>query len=244
MMPAPPRLGFGLMCKAPRPGLAKTRLAPSIGADAAASLARAMLSDCAETVSSAAASLPLELVGFYRPRDAGHDLRAIFGRRWDLRFADAGDLGATMSLALRALVSRNPDGALIMGADVPLMSAADVLAAGHRLHEAPAKSVVIVPSLDGGYCLIGVKDAHAAAPLFAPMPWGTHQVLRETLRRAEATGLHVELLPPQRDVDEPHDLAWLRTELALHPARARHTRDALARLDAQGDVVRAPCLEP
>lgn len=40
-------IGLGLMCKPPRPGVTKTRLAAAIGPEAAATLSQAFLEDCA-----------------------------------------------------------------------------------------------------------------------------------------------------------------------------------------------------
>jgi uncharacterized protein len=98
------------------------------------------------------------------------------------------------------------------------------------LRKGHARSVVIIPSVDGGYSLIGITCAEAAAPLFAPMVWSTPQVLAQTLARAEAAGLEVTLMPPQRDIDDQEDLDWLRATLLVQNQGAEATRAVLARL--------------
>jgi len=226
-----PRIGLGLMCKPPRPGATKTRLARSIGNDAAARLSCAFLTDCARAAGDAAQCVGLDMVAFYRPADAVEELGAILGPRWELVHADAGDLGATLHEALTVLLARCPDGALLMGADVPLIGSATIAAAARILRDGGTRDVALVPSPDGGYCLIGVRCAQAAAPLFAPMAWGGPQVLAQTLRRAAAHRLKTRLLAPVRDIDDGDDLAWLRAELKTRPDDAPATRAALDELD-------------
>jgi rSAM/selenodomain-associated transferase 1 len=221
-------IGLGLMCKPPRPGATKTRLAATIGAAAAARLSRAFLEDCAGAALAAAGSSRLEPVAFYRPADAAAELGAVLGPAWLLQHADAGDLGATMLDALRRLLLRCPGGAMVMGADMPMIAAGAIAAAARILRQGDERSVVIIPSDDGGYCLIGVRSAAAAAPLFAPMVWSTSGVLEETLRRAQHAGLDPHLLPAERDIDEAADLDWLRAELGRVAGLAPATRRALA----------------
>ncbi len=221
-------IGFGLMCKPPRPGAAKTRLAAAIGPDRAARLARAFLEDGAAAAVAAARLQRLDRVAFFRPADAAVEIDAILGPGWPLEFADAGDLGATMRDVLARLLQRCPGGAIIMGADVPLITGEVIAAAARRLREGDGRRIVLIPSVDGGYCLIGLRSLEAAASLFAPMPWSTSGVLRETLSRAAAAGLTVHLLPPQRDIDEAADLDWLRASLTSGDAAAAFTRAALA----------------
>lgn len=225
-------LGLGLMCKPPRPGATKTRLAAAIGPVLAARLSRAFLEDCASAALEAANLCQLVTVAFYRPADGGNDVGEVLGPGWPLTHADAGDLGATMLHVLRSLLERCPAGAMIMGADVPLISGAAIADAAGCLREGDARSVVTIPSIDGGYCLIGVRSADVAAPLFAPMAWSTPAVLQETLARAAACGLTATVLPPQRDIDDVLDLAWLREALKTDPL-GRASRAVLAELREQ-----------
>jgi rSAM/selenodomain-associated transferase 1 len=222
-----PRIGLGLMCKPPRPGATKTRLARSVGDDAAARLSRAFLMDCARAAGDAADCVGLDMVAFYRPDDAAAELGAILGPRWDLVHADSGDLGTTMHEALSLLLARCPDGALLMGADVPLIDASVIAEATRILRDGGTRDVALVPSPDGGYCLIGVRCTTATAPLFAPMTWGGPDVLAETRRRARAHGLATHLLTAQRDIDDGDDLDWLRSEVEARPGVAPATRAAL-----------------
>ena len=230
----PSTLGLGLMCKPPRPGATKTRLAASVGATLAARLSRAFLQDCAQAALEAADLCQLKTMAFYRPADGGQEVGEVLGPDWPLVHADSGDLGATMLGVLRQLEERCPAGAMVMGADVPLMARTDIAAAAECLRQGDERSVVIIPSVDGGYTLIGVRSAHVAAPLFAPMAWSTSSVLDETLARAAASGLEATVLPPQRDIDDIQDLDWLRDRLRADPYGASATRAALAAITEAG----------
>jgi glycosyltransferase A (GT-A) superfamily protein (DUF2064 family) len=223
-------IGFGLMCKPPRPGVAKTRLAAAIGPEAAAVLSRAFLEDSGRAVLDAAIRCRLEFAAFYRPSDAAGEISAILGPRWPLAPADASDLGAAMIDVLRQLLDAYPAGAMIMGADVPLISGEEIAAGARRLREMDERGIVLMPSADGGYCLLGVRTIVAAEILCAPMVWSTPTVLQETLRRAEASGLTAHLLPAQRDIDELADLNWLQAQIKQSAEGALSTRKALADL--------------
>jgi rSAM/selenodomain-associated transferase 1 len=223
-------IGFGLMCKPPRPGMTKTRLAAAIGPEAAAVLSRAFLEDSGRAVLDAAIRCRLEFAAFYRPSDAAGEISAILGPRWPLAHADASDLGAAMIDVLRQLLDACPAGAMIMGADVPLISGEEIAVGARRLREMDERGVVLMPSADGGYCLLGVRSMDAARALCAPMVWSTPTVLQETLRRAEASGLTAHLLPTQRDIDELADLNWLQTQIKQSAEGALATRRALADL--------------
>ncbi|MGH7426495.1 MAG: TIGR04282 family arsenosugar biosynthesis glycosyltransferase, partial [Candidatus Methylomirabilales bacterium] len=87
----------------------------------------------------------------------------------------------------------------------------------------PGIDLVLGPSEDGGYYLIGLRTLYRE--LFEDMPWSTAQVVPETFRRAEGQGLKVAVLPPWFDIDTPKDLEQLEASLA-GPAgnAARHTR--------------------
>jgi uncharacterized protein len=75
----------------------------------------------------------------------------------------------------------------------------------------PGDRIVIGPTEDGGYYLIGMKQAHAA--VFEGIAWSTAAVFEETCARAEAAGIEVVELPMWYDVDDAATLEILRAEL-------------------------------
>lgn len=190
-----------VIAKAPRPGFAKTRLIPALGADGSARLARRML-DHALGTALAAAIGPVELCAAPDPGDpCWHDVAVPGDVTWSAQ--GAGDLGARMARAAQSACARG-ERVLLIGTDCPALTTTDLRDAAHALNQHHAS---LLPTFDGGYALLGLRQLHAS--LFENMPWSTASVAAETLRRAAQAGWTVKLLPPQHDIDEPADLRWL-----------------------------------
>jgi len=184
-----------LFAKYPTPGKVKTRLIPALGAGGAAALHRRLTE---RTVAAMrAADLPFAV------RYSGADEAAF--AEWlgaDVRLIEQGDgdLGARMG--------RVEAPAVLLGADVPDLSADHIRAMAAALERAP---VAIGPAEDGGYWSIAF--ARALPLLWDAMDWGTDRVLPETLRRLEAAGIEPALLETLADCDRPEDLErwpWLK----------------------------------
>ncbi|MFN3449526.1 MAG: TIGR04282 family arsenosugar biosynthesis glycosyltransferase [Roseococcus sp.] len=225
------RLGFGLMCKAPRPGLCKTRLAAALGAEAATGLARAFLQDSAALLRAVADGLHAPCIAFHTPADAGPELAALLPG-WVLRPQPEGDLGARMGAALDRLFALGAEGAVLTGADAPTLPRALLDLLGSAL--ARGADAALIPARDGGYCALAAPRPIPA--LLAGMPWSTPAVLDATRSAAEAAGLRLAVLAPWHDVDAAEDLDLLRLTLRglappglspLPPWPAHATRRAL-----------------
>jgi rSAM/selenodomain-associated transferase 1 len=199
-----------VMAKAPEPGLAKTRLAPALGAAGAARLARRFL---AETVAQALAA-KLGRVELCCAPDVRHPAFIEEARddRVTLAAQGDGDLGVRMARAVARGLARAPR-VLVVGTDAPALDAQVLRAASEALagHDA-----VFVPAFDGGYALVGLRTVDMAAwrPLFEHMPWSTDRVMALTRERLAAAGLAHAELPAIADVDTPDDLvhvpaSWL-----------------------------------
>ena len=106
-----------------------------------------------------------------------------------------GDLGVRLLRAAEPPV-------ILIGADIPDLSAARLRAAAAALQDAPA---VIGPAEDGGYYLLGLRVPMPF--LFEAMPWGTDQVFTITAERLAGCGVVPALLPMLADLDRPEDLA-------------------------------------
>lgn len=143
-----------------------------------------------------------------------------------------GDLGERLfSGLLRAMGTF--DRVAAIGSDHPELRAETVVDAFDRLTTA---DVVLGPTTDGGYYLVGVRRDRLDRALFSGIPWSTEAVLETTLRRCDELGLRVELLPEGRDVDVPEDLEGLTQRLAegsVHCRRTIATLRDLGRLPAK-----------
>src|SRR5438552_10790733 len=84
-----------------------------------------------------------------------------------------------------------------------------------------AHDVVVGPTHDGGYYLVGAKASHPT--LFARDGLGTSSALERLLARARALELSVGFADPFYDIDTADDMTRLTAELRLAPARAPRT---------------------
>lgn len=206
-MTEPTPLALVVMAKAPVPGLAKTRLAPALGAEGAARLAERFLT---HTLREALAAGLGPVVLSCAP-DARHPAFAPWAAEPGVALQDqpAGDLGQRMSAAFERAFALAPV-VLLMGTDAPALDAALLTRAAQALARHDA---VFVPTLDGGYVLVGLVRRDGPGhridwqTLFTDMPWSTQQVMPRTRQRLAALGMRTLELPPLADVDEPADLA-------------------------------------
>jgi rSAM/selenodomain-associated transferase 1 len=221
-MPGP---AIAVMAKLPRPGLAKTRLIPALGAEGAALLARAFLADSAALALHAAEAARGTAYVVATPDEATGELAASTGLA--ALPQGEGDLGARMVAAFAALFARGHAPVLLLGADTPSLPPGHVAAALALLAENAGRAV-FGPAGDGGYWTVGLS---APAPaLFQGIAWGGPGVLTETLAAAARAGHPVALAPAWDDVDEPEDLAVLAHRLAATPDAAPATYAALGEL--------------
>ena len=196
-----------LFCRAPVAGQVKTRLARSVGDEAAVRWHRTLAMHCLETV-AAAQLAPLQLW-------CSPDIHDEFFSRQQARFPltlhgqSGPDLGARMSHAFDVALD-DAEYALVIGTDCPALSADYLHQALKILRDgAPA---VIGPAEDGGYVLLGQRRNHR--PLFEDMPWGTSAVFKKTCQRMDDGYL---ALSPLWDVDVVEDLQRLKREAGCLP---------------------------
>jgi len=216
-----------IFAKAPRPGFAKTRLIPALGAEGAAELAQQMLFN---TLREAAAAKigAVELCvtpAIHDPAWCAMQLPA------GITISDqgAGDLGARLARAAKRALDK-AEQVLLIGTDCVEMSA-DLLreaAQGLQRHDA-----VIHGTLDGGYALLGLKRFDPF--LFSDMPWSTDAVAGITLARIEQLGWVVHAGRMLHDVDEPQDLKY------LHGRESRGGEPGFAGADEAGASPDAAC---
>ena len=197
-------IAVAILAKAPVPGVAKTRLIPTIGAHAAAVLQDRLTEHAVATVLAAAVG-PVTL--WCAPDPSHPSFRDLVTRHAVTQ--PAGDLGARM-LAAMAACGRPT---IVIGTDCPAFTAEHLRAAAHALRDA---DVVLIPAEDGGYVLIGARVAHSQ--LFSGIAWGTASVIAETRARLAALGLKAVELPALWDLDTEADLTRFETmfpEMAL-----------------------------
>jgi len=187
-----------VMARAPVPGRCKTRLQPLLGPAGCARLQAQLI---AHTLSACPPGTSVACDGLV---DAGD--HTSFDQQ-----------GAHLGERLSHAVDRVGAPVLVVGTDLPSLTRDDLRAADRALDDA---DVVFGPAADGGYWLIGLRQA--APELFAidPALWGGPGVLAASLARADAAGLRSALLDERRDLDTPADARALRAEPRTPPAIA------------------------
>ena len=194
-----------LFAKKPEPGKVKTRLQSELGAEAAARLYRAFLLDCATEL---AASQAATKVIAYAPADAVGSMRDLLAEVGEFAYAaqPETDLGGRMEALVQWGFAAGNDRVVLLGSDSPSLPAAYIDRAFELLRE---REVVLGPSTDGGYYLVGRRVG--ASRIFSDVAWSTGAVLAQTLERLE--GQSLGLLPPWYDVDTPAEAGWLKVHL-------------------------------
>ncbi len=215
-----------VVAKAPVAGCSKTRLASAIGADEAATLARAMLLDTLDGCRAEAG-----IVGILCARREEVDmLSELAGAGAPVVLQDGEGLSdALWAGVLHAL--EVGDVAVLVSSDIPGIPAGAL----HRTVSLLGQGVDVVlgPGYDGGYWLIAVREHHPR--LFDDIPWSTEGVLEATLARCRELSLDVHLLEPWRDIDTAADVRSLAERIETVPGRrtaAAVARMNLAMLDA------------
>ena len=209
-----PRPVLIVFCRQPIAHEAKTRLIGKMTPVAVAKLADAFIRD---TLAKAVTVRPSRIVIAGSARGGAE--RSKYFRRLARRFGadliDQGDgsLGRRMA---RALALFSPNGALLIGTDSPSLPSALLAASLNALRR---NSVVVAPSLDGGYYAIGVRGA--MPPIFTGIRWGSRGVFDATVKRLERAGISYALGPAWYDIDRWPDLMLLAAHLRML-ARARH----------------------
>lgn len=220
-------VAVAIFAKAPKLGDVKTRLCPPLTPRQAAALGRCFLRDTIAQVRGLAGTTPVMAYAPASERELFERLAPGFA----LRPQHGRDLGERMRSVLGALLHSGHRAAIATGTDTPTLPAA-LLQRAVDLAASGDVDVVLGPSEDGGYYLIGVRADYPT--LFDDVPWSTPAVLDVTLRRTQEAGLRSALLPTWFDVDTPDDLARLRAALVETP----HVAPATSRFFRGHDACR------
>ncbi len=217
--------GLALFVKTPGRSPVKSRLWPALGRDAA----EALYLDCAAAAGECAEALQQR--GDAQACWAVAEPDAGAFPAWQ-GFAQEpqgdGDLGARMARVYDALLARH-GGAVLVGTDVPQMTA-DLLVAACTALASGRADIVLGPSDDGGFWLVGGR---------VPLPLSTWTAPRYSTAHARAdfidalpAGMRVHTLAALHDLDEPEDLAAVAAALAALPQPTPAQVRVLRRLDA------------
>jgi rSAM/selenodomain-associated transferase 1 len=248
---------LAIMTKAPQAGRVKTRLVPPLTPDEAAELNKCFLRDTAAAISRASGALPVNQAGkteskpecfdshgqaaimqccgvaVYTPVGADSEYTGILPADFSLMPQRGDQFGERLYFAVEDLFTCGFESVCLIDSDSPTVPAED-FAEAVELVSTSEDRVVLGPSDDGGYYLIGVKKPHGE--LFEQIDWSTERVLNQTIERAAEIGLEIKLLPTGYDVDDGASLHRLCNELLLDTRQndvAPYTRKFLANLSTR-----------
>ena len=197
---------LGLFAKAWDAGKVKTRLAKTLGNEAAAEIYQSLL---AVNLIGFAASGDQRVVAYSPADDATRDRFDSFisdlkpQPAWKLTAQSEGDLGTRMGSFFQQQFEIHGQGARVV------LIGSDALGLTSRLMEnafelLSSHDVVYGPSTDGGYYLVGLSDMNVQ--VFQDIDWSTEKVLDQSLQKCESCGLSVAQLEPLTDIDNEDDL--------------------------------------
>lgn len=200
---------LGVMTKAPQAGRVKTRLTPPLSPEEAAELNICFLRDTASAILRTANKKRARGIAVYTPVGAEAAYTGILPDDFALVPQRGEAFGERLSAATEDLLQLGFDSLCLIDSDSPTVpekafaEAVDFLARDED-------SVVLGPSDDGGYYLIGLKKLHQR--LFDTIDWSTERVLEQTIEAAREINVTVHFLSTWYDVDERATLSRLCRE--------------------------------
>ena len=200
-----------VFAKNPEPNQVKTRLLPTLSPEQAATLYTAFLIDWCKTL----AELPdVDIVIAYTPPEAQSDLQALIGGDAIYIPQIGAGLGERLTSATQWAAEHGYTKILVVGSDSPTLPISYISQAITLLD---SRNIVIGPSTDGGYYLIGfsVETLATTVPhVFEEIAWSTVEVFQQTVARIQSAKATLGLLPPWYDIDTAEDLAFLHAHIS------------------------------
>jgi uncharacterized protein len=203
-----------IMAKAPRPGMVKTRLTESLSSPAVIALYRCLLADTLEL----AKSLKGVEVLVVCPEPDQEELAQLVGNTVQVVAQKGEGLAAGLNFVFRHFTATGRQRVIAFNSDSPHLAPAVLESAFEILAK---HDVVVGPTNDGGYYLVGAKATHPT--LFESDGLGTKSALERLLARTKDLKLSTGFSEPFYDIDVANDLIQLARELQLAPAKAPRT---------------------
>ena len=186
-----------LFTRVPIPGQAKTRLFDFVSPEQACEIQRKLI----QNIDKVLMEREEDIFVFHTPVSYEKELRELIQSQANYNPQCAGDLGQKMSSAIGDVMKSGYESVLLMGSDLVGLDNAriDRAFSALRSHE-----VVINPSVDGGYTIIGMNAEHSE--IFQLASFGNDSVYDRTIARIHESLLSVYELDPMLDIDTKEDL--------------------------------------
>lgn len=199
-----------VLCKRPRPGYGKQRLAAQLGTQAAYRVALALLDSALEDLRDWPGP---RVLAPSRPEDAAwaEALNLSAG----VLPQPSGNLGQRIQGLEQPLRAAGHEKLIFIGTDAPLLQGLHFRAAARSLEE---EDVVLGAADDGGVVLMGSRRPW---PDLEPLPWSTAQLGASLRDACLAKGLSLGFVAPGYDIDIATDLKRAQDDLEHDPRPAR-----------------------
>lgn len=186
----------------PELGKIKTRLEPFLTKELCVELQTAFIKDIYNNIKT----MGIDIIISYSSMGDLDTLRNIVDK--DVKFIkqEGNDIGEKMHNSI-SFSLKQYNRAVLIGSDLPLLNKKDIELAFNILEE---KDLVISPTYDGGYYLIGMKEEN---PDIFKMKYSTSSVFEETLDRIQSIGLSYGKGNIQLDIDDKNDFISLHKVL-------------------------------
>jgi rSAM/selenodomain-associated transferase 1 len=201
---------LGIMTKAPEPGKVKTRLTPPLIGNEAAELNICFLRDLSRSIAAAEKQAAAQGVAIYTPVGKESAYRDILPAGFLLIPQREGNFGERLERAVSDLLAAGFASVCLINSDSPTVPEENFAEAANELAKAGDR-IVLGPSDDGGYYLIGMKKLHRH--VFEEIDWSTERVFEQTVQRAGEIGVPVHELAKGYDVDDQSTLCRLCDDL-------------------------------
>lgn len=189
-----------LMAKAPIKGKVKTRLISWLGEEGALTLYQCMLKDRLDELARLKGiDIYIACYPFEEKKSIENLLPAVISKNVKIIPQKGKDLGERILSALR-FFDLHGKNLIFIDTDTPSLTLSLITKAFEELRN---YDLLIGPSKDGGYYLIGLKNPYNE--LFIDIPWGTERVFSITIDRAKKKNLSIKVLPELIDIDTKSD---------------------------------------
>ncbi|MEW9080340.1 TIGR04282 family arsenosugar biosynthesis glycosyltransferase [Terrisporobacter glycolicus] len=204
-----------IFTRVPIPGKTKTRLQSFLTKDQCAEIHKSFLKD----IKSTCEKLKRDIFILYTPEDKENVLKSIFGHKFKYKIQEGNDLGQKMYNAIEYVLDKKYSSCILIGSDIPYLKEDDLKKAFKILEN---KDIVLGPTVDKGYYLVGMKNPTKA--VFENIQYGHGNVLDNTIASIENSNLTYDLTNKNVDIDEKEDLFYFYNEIKKeNVSKSMHT---------------------
>lgn len=209
-----------LMTRVPLPGQTKTRLMDIMTGEECARLHRCFLKDLMNSLKQLNPQTDVFIT--YTPADSLQLLRPFILPQC-ATFPQKGEsLGERMAAGFNHVFAIGYEKVILIGSDIPHLNVKDIEKSFSILEQ---HDIVLGPTYDGGYYLIGMKEANEQI-FNINKSWGGKSVFKSTIANGNEQGLSIGLAAKYLDIDTKEDLfSFYNEHKNVENPAARHTME-------------------